>query len=84
VNAFLSAADVTEHFHLPLSEQGHQEYLELKEIVQNIQEKKIMTSGIICGDRRTTLQSAFTATYTKTSNLQVPFSGFGNQDAATN
>ena len=37
VAAFLSITDMTSHFHLPLSEQAHQEYIELQGIIQGIQ-----------------------------------------------
>jgi hypothetical protein len=37
VAEFLSVADLTPHFHLPLSEQAYEEYQELLGIVQNIQ-----------------------------------------------
>lgn len=37
VAAFLSASDLTRHFYLPLSEQAHQEFTKLQEIIQDMQ-----------------------------------------------
>ena len=85
VAAFLSITDMTSHFHLPLSEQAHQEYIELQRIIQGIQlreEDKDQWSYI--WGKKNIRQEVSITTCTKTFNLQGPFSGSGNQGVATN
>ena len=85
VAAYLSITDMTSHFHLPLSEQAHQEYIELQGIIQGIQlreEDKDQWSYI--WGKKNIRQKVSITTCTKTFSLQGPFSGSGNQGVATN
>jgi len=76
---------MTSYFHLPLSEQAHQEYIELQRIIQGIQlreEDKDQWSYI--WGKKNIRQKVSITTCTKTFNLQGPFSGSWNQGVATN
>jgi len=84
VAKFLENNTVMAQFHLPLSEQGHQEYMELQDLLQNIQvqEHSKDTWHYIWGTSTYTSSKFYNFPY-KNVSLLLPSCGFGSPNVAT-